>query len=86
LVSASTTTGLGVFSGTSMGTPHVVLTVALCIFSGGCAGLAPAQIIQKIRSDAAAYNTSHREYGFAGDPLRPVAGKYYGFLIRAGLY
>jgi hypothetical protein len=20
------------------------------------------------------------------DPLRPIAGKYYGYLIRAGLY
>jgi subtilisin family serine protease len=76
----------GVISGTSMATPHVVGTVALCIFSGGCAGLTPSQIIQKIRSDAAAYNLAHPDYGFDGDPLRPVAGKYYGYLIRAGLY
>jgi hypothetical protein len=41
-----------------------------------------------IVSDAAAYNTARRNegYGFQGDPLRPVSGKYYGYLIRAGLY
>jgi hypothetical protein len=25
-------------------------------------------------------------YGFQGDPLRPIPGKYYGYFIRAGLY
>jgi hypothetical protein len=69
-----------------MATPHVVGTVAFCISSGGCAGLTPSQIIQKIRSDAAAYNLAHLGYGFDGDPLRPVAGKYYGYLIRAALH
>jgi subtilisin len=61
---------------------------ALCIFSGPCAGLAPAQIMQKIVSDAAAYNNSKNGtgYGFQGDPLRPISGKYYGYLIRAGVY
>lgn len=43
-------------------------------------------IIQKIIADAAAYNRSHPDYGYLGDPLRPVAGRYYGWLIRAGLY
>jgi subtilisin len=76
----------GVLSGTSMAAPHVAGTVALCIYSGACAGLTPAQIVQKIRSDAAAYNTAHPSYGFIGDPLHPVSGRYYGFLLRAALY
>jgi subtilisin family serine protease len=77
---------LGVASGTSFAAPHISGVVALCIASGDCAGLTPAQIIQKIVADAAAYNTAHPEYGFTGDPLRPVPGKYYGHLIRAAEY
>jgi hypothetical protein len=44
--------------------------------------------VQKIVADAAAYNTVKQNsgYGFQGDPLRPISGKYYGYLIRAGLY
>jgi len=68
------------------GTPHVAGTVALCIASGACAGLTPAQIIQKIVSDAAAYNTANTGYGFVGDPIRPEPGKYFGFLVRAASY
>lgn len=30
--------------------------------------------------------TKNRGYGFQGDPLRPITGKYYGYLIRAALY
>ena len=72
-------------TGTSQATPHVAGVVALCIASGRCAGLTPAQIIQKIVTDAA-YTTRDSGYGFQGDPLRPISGKYYGYLIRAGLY
>jgi subtilisin family serine protease len=73
-------------SGTSFSSPIVAGTVALCIAAGPCAGLTPQQIIQKIVSDAAAYNQANPGYGFAGDPLRPIGGKYYGWLVRAGLY
>jgi subtilisin len=73
-------------SGTSMSSPNAAGTVALCIAAGACAGLTPPQIIQKIIRDAAAYNAKNLGYGFQGDPLRPVGGKYYGYLIRAGLY
>jgi subtilisin len=72
--------------GTSFATPHAAGAVALCIASGSCSGLTPPQIIQKIVGDAATYNTATPGYGFVGDPLRPISGKYYGYLIRAGLY
>jgi subtilisin len=75
-------------SGTSMATPHVTGMAALCIAAGGCAGLTPAQIVQRLRTDAAARPTS---YGFVGDPSRPIAGpagttRYYGYLAYAGGY
>jgi subtilisin len=75
-------------TGTSFASPLVTGTIALCIFSGRCAGMTPAQITQKIVADVAAYNTADKNsgYGFQGDPLRPVSGKYFGYLIRAGLY
>lgn len=78
----------GVAVGTSFASPLVAGTVALCIASGPCSGLTPRQIIQKIVSDAAAYNTAKKNsgYGFQGDPLRPISGKYYGYLIRAAQY
>jgi subtilisin len=73
-------------SGTSFAAPLVAGSVALCIHSGPCAGLTPAQIIHKIVADAAAYNEANPGYGFQGDPLRPIATEYYGYLIRAALY
>jgi subtilisin len=78
--------GYELISGTSQAAPHVAGTVALCIASGSCAGLAPRQIVNKIVSDAFGYTTKHPDYGFVGDPLHPISGKYYGYLIRAGLY
>lgn len=80
--------GLGHGSGTSFASPLIAGTVALCIYSGACAGLTPAQIVRKIVGDAAAYNTESKNtgYGFQGDPLWPISGKYYGYLTRAGLY
>jgi subtilisin family serine protease len=64
----------GVASGTSFSSPEVAGIVALCIADGGCAGLTPAQIKQKLLADARAYNTLKRNfgYGFTGDPLRPI--------------
>ena len=69
--------GYNTISGTSMASPHVAGTAALCISSGACSGT-PAQIIQKLRSDAAAQPSS---YGFTG-----VSGRYYGYLAYAGGY
>lgn len=80
--------GYRIASGTSMATPHVVGTVALCMGSGGvagpCAGLSPANVIQRIRSDAAAGAPALG--GFLGDPDNPVAGRYFGPLVSAAGY
>jgi hypothetical protein len=46
--------------------------------------LAPAQIIAKVRSDAAAHSTATN--GFVGDPWRPITGKYFGYSVSAGAY
>ena len=79
----------GYLTGTSMSSPTVAGTVELCLLTAACDGV-PANEIQKIRADAEAYNRANPSYGFTGDPLRPtsgkLAGRYYGYMIRAGLY
>jgi len=72
-------------SGTSMASPHMTGTVALCIATGACTGT-PSQIIAKLRGDAQSYNQANPGYGFTGDPAHPVSGRYYGWLTRAGAY
>jgi subtilisin family serine protease len=64
-------------SGTSMATPHITGTVALCLASTitghSCSGMTPSQIVTQLRSDANAYNTAHTTptpygYGFEYSP------------------
>jgi subtilisin len=80
--------GTAVLSGTSMASPHVAGSVALCIGSathaGPCAGLTPAQIVAQMRSDAAAHSTATPAFGFAGDLARPAVGRFYGSLVWDG--
>jgi subtilisin family serine protease len=80
--------GTSTYYGTSQAAPHIAGTVALCIGNGGvpgpCAGLAPSAVIARVRTDAAA--AASLTSGFAGDPLRPATGKYFGFLASAAGY
>lgn len=75
--------------GTSMTAPQVAGAVAVCLDSGGtpgpCAGLSPAEIIAKVIADAQAHTLAEPGYGFAGDPSQPIAGRYYGYLVRVGV-
>jgi subtilisin len=75
----------GWMSGTSKAAPHATGVVELCILSGKCPG-APGDTIARVRSDSITYNYNNTTWGFKGDPLRPVTGKYYGVLIRAAQY
>jgi subtilisin len=73
------TTGMG--SGTSMASPYVAGTAALCR-AGPCAGMTPSQVMAKLRADAAAQPA----YGFTDDPNSPNGNRYYGYLVYAGGY
>jgi subtilisin family serine protease len=80
--------GLSTYYGTSQAAPYVAGTVALCDNDGGlpgpCAGMTPAQVIAKVRGDAAAAATLLT--GFSGDPFHPIKNEYFGSLVSAGLY
>jgi hypothetical protein len=72
-----------------MASPHVTGLAALCI-AGACAGMSPAQVMTKLRGDAAGRPAS---YGFQGDPYNPISSggpnpktRYYGYLAYAGGY
>jgi subtilisin len=88
ITSTSNTGGTMVMSGSSMATPHIAATVALCIDRGACSGT-PAEILQTVRADAAARPST---FGFDGDPYRPIVAQgsgitqNYGYLVYAGGY
>ena len=80
--------GTAVLSGTSMAAPHVAGSVALCLGTeatpGPCAGLTPGEIIDRMRADAAAHSADVPAFGFLGDLLTPLVGRFYGSLVWDG--
>lgn len=75
-------------SGTSMASPHVAGTIALCIASNKCTGT-PTNDIATLRNDAKAKSDdplAPNYYGFNGDPNRGGTTTYYGYLEYAGGY
>ncbi|MER6202763.1 S8 family serine peptidase [Streptomyces sp. NPDC001586] len=75
-----------VLFGGGLSAPVVTGIAALCIDSGRCADGAPARTLRTLVDDAAAHGRRHPEYGFYGDPLRPIRGRHYGPLVSAARY
>jgi subtilisin len=77
-------------SGTSVAAPHVAGAVALCIgtrtTSGPCAVLPPSAVVERVLADATKRLGSDPNYGFEGDPSRPLADRVFGPLVYVGGY
>jgi subtilisin len=69
--------GYNTISGTSMASPHVAGTAALCIGTGHCPGT-PSAVMSQLMYDASVQPTP---YGFTG-----VGDRSYGHLVYAGAY
>lgn len=77
--------GYGVAHGTSFASPAVAGSLALCISEGACEG-SGKELMAQFQELTADYNKNHRDFGFEGDPLRPIKGKFYGYLTQIAKY
>jgi subtilisin family serine protease len=77
--------GYSVAHGTSFASPAVAGSVALCIGAKVCEG-SGKEVMAQFLDITAAYNEENRDFGFEGDPLRPINGKYYGYLTQIAQY
>lgn len=92
VVSSALGGGVATMLGTSMAAPHVTAAAALCLgrpsAPGPCASSDPshrvALAIERLRSDAAA--AASAGLGYEGDPLRPLDGHRFGYLVSARGY
>lgn len=75
-----------VVDGTSFASPAVTGVVALCIERGNCGATTPVRNLRTIVNDAKTFNQANPRYGFFGDPLHPIQGRYYGHLVAADRY
>lgn len=79
--------GVALDTGTSLSAPAVAGGALLCLAGGQCTSA--SQTRTKLRTDAANYVTGNpfgMNYGFNGDPTRPVSGKYFGYVVEVDTY
>ena len=84
------------FGGTSAAAPVAAGVGYLASYPGqrcDLASVSASTCLQRLQDDAESYSraraanyTDDRSFGFLGDPLNPVTGKHYGFLITADPY
>jgi hypothetical protein len=72
-------------AGTSMACPHVSALMAQCYRRGVCRSNNNTEM-SRLVSSARSYNQANPGYGFQGDPLRPVLGKYFGWLVFGNVW
>ncbi|KAF8061332.1 apr [Scenedesmus sp. PABB004] len=71
-------------SGTSMAAPHVSAVAASCIMSGRCAGATGYDKMQLLFGAAKGKREAQPGYGFSGDAVGTLNGKYVGYLLWDG--
>jgi subtilisin family serine protease len=72
-------------SGTSMATPHVAAVVANCIMSGSCAsgvgGVGKFRQVQQASKERRLNMSTKPFFGFSGDAVASMNGRFYGYLV-----